>query len=436
MDIGQARLHKARHRERARLGNGMTKAATSEGGHLDYYKEHGISPVRYAMDDLSQHLQLRDSLYRSIGLPQVAFRGSDILEIAPGSGQNSLYLAVSQPRSLTLVEPNPAGLRDIQKLYDTLSEPHTAPILHPARLQEFNPGKLYDVVLCENWLGALPAELELLRKLAGLVAPGGALVLTIVPLAGFFPNVMRKLLALRVVPSHLGFDERTAALVEIFGPHLATIPNMTRSHRDWVHDCMVNPHYLNVGLPFETVVETIGDDMAVLGTYPKITIDWRWFKALKGTERRFNELLIEAVAANIPSLLDYRRTFPAGAPGANAAIDRHFGTVHRLALAWQAAFEADDSAEVQALTGTIGSEIHQISELLSEIDGDLAAAVRELEELWLSQQPTAEAVRDMPLFGSLFGRETFYAAFTRGQPQVEGKSPVEGNRSDGKAAGA
>lgn len=399
----------------------MTKATTSEGGHLDYYKEHGISPVRYAMDDLSQHLQLRDSLYRSIGLPQVAFRGSDILEIAPGSGQNSLYLAVSQPRSLTLVEPNPAGLRDIQKLYDTLSEPHTAPTLHPARLQEFNPGKLYDIVLCENWLGALPEELDLLRKLAGLVAPGGALVVTIVPLAGFFPNVMRKLLALRVVPSNLDFEERTAALVEVFGPHLATIPNMTRSHRDWVHDCMVNPHYLNVGLPFETVVETIGDDMAVLGTYPRIMTDWRWFKALKGPERRFNALLIEAVAANIPSLLDYRRAFPASEPGANAALDRHFGTVHGLALAWQAAFEAEKAAEVQELTAQIGSALHQISEMLSEIDGDLAAAVRELEELWLLKQPTAQAVRDMPLFGSLFGRETFYAAFTRGQPQVEGK---------------
>lgn len=404
----------------------MTKTATSEGGHLDYYKEHGISPVRYAMDDLSQHLQLRDSLYRSIGLPQVAFRGSDILEIAPGSGQNSLYLAVSQPRSLTLVEPNPAGLRDIQKLYDTLSEPHTAPILHPARLQEFNPGKLYDVVLCENWLGALPEELGLLRKLAGLVSPGGALVLTIVPLAGFFPNVMRKLLALRVLPRDLGFEERTAALVEIFGPHLATIPNMTRSHRDWVHDCMVNPHYLNVGLPFETVIDTIGAEMSVLGTYPRITIDWRWFKSLKGGERRFNDLLIEAVAANIPSLLDYRRTFPASEPGSNAALDRHFGNVHKLALAWQVAFEAERTNDLEQLTGQIASELHEISEQLAEIDGDLAAAARELEELWLMKQPTPEAVRDMPLFGALFGRETFYAAFTRGQPQVEGRQSSPG----------
>ena len=42
----------------------------------------------------------------------------------------------------------------------------------------------------------------------------------------------------------------------------------------------------------------------------------------------------------------------------------------------------------------------------------------------------------MPLFGSLFGRETFYAAFTRGQPQVEGKSSLEGKSSEDKVSGA
>jgi SAM-dependent methyltransferase len=398
----------------------MTKSAGSEGGHLDYYKTHGISPVRYAMDDLSQHLQLRDSLYRSIGLPQVAFRNSDVLEIAPGSGQNSLYLAMSRPRSLTLVEPNPAGLRDIQILYDGLREPHTPPTLVPARLQEFNPERQYDIVLCENWLGALPEELGLLRKLATLVSPGGVLVLTIVPLAGFFPNVMRKLLALRVVPSDLDFETRTNALVDIFGPHLATIPNMTRSHRDWVHDCMVNPHYLNVGLPFEAVLDTIAAEMTVLGTYPRIVTDWRWFKALKGEERRFNERMIEAVAANIPSLMDYRRSFPPAEPGANADLDSHFTTIHRLALGWQDAFEAGKTSALADLTGEIAHALHRLSARLLDIDSDLAAAVRELEELWLRDRPTAQAVRDMPLFGALFGRETFYASFTRRQPQVEG----------------
>ncbi|MGA9298697.1 MAG: hypothetical protein WBW45_00465, partial [Bradyrhizobium sp.] len=60
-------------------------------GHLGYYIEHGISPVTYRTDDIGAHFDRRDSLYRSLGLPSIAFKSADVLEVAPGSGQNSLY---------------------------------------------------------------------------------------------------------------------------------------------------------------------------------------------------------------------------------------------------------------------------------------------------------------------------------------------------------
>ena len=238
-----------------------TQTSSPPGGHLQYYREHGISPVHYEMDDFQAHLSRRDSLYRSLGLPPVAFKGCSVLEVAPGTGQNSLYVATCLPASFDLVEPNPAGLEAIEKNYAGLELAHTAPALHAKTFQAFEAGRQYDIVLCENWLGALPGELDLVAKLASLVAPGGALVLTMVPLSGFFPNIMRKLLALRLIDRSKSFDEQTRALIDVFGPHLATMPAMTRSHRDWVHDCMLNPHYLNVALPLDTILETIGGEI-------------------------------------------------------------------------------------------------------------------------------------------------------------------------------
>ncbi|MCQ8782821.1 class I SAM-dependent methyltransferase [Mangrovibrevibacter kandeliae] len=392
----------------------MSISTSGTEGHLDYYVARGISPVHYQMHNLSEHFDRRDSLYRSLGLPPAAFRNVDVLEVAAGSGQNSLYLAAQRPASLTLVEPNPTGRRDIEAAYAALSEvPHTRPVIVPQTLQDFEPGRQYDIVICENWLGARADELELLDKLVGLVAPGGVLVITYVPLSGFFPNVMRKLLALRIMPETDDFERTTETMVEVFGPHLATMPAMTRSHRDWVHDCVMNPHYLNVALPLETVLATVGERMEALASFPRFAADWRWFKSLVGEHRAFDAVLSEAAAANVASFIDHRRLLPPRQDATTQALEAAFAELHRRSLAWQRAREAASTDERDALGRAIGDDLARIAALLSEIDAALAAAVTELEAVWRMPEPSAEAVRDMAAFGPLFGRETVYLSLTR-----------------------
>ena len=382
-------------------------------GHLHYYQEHGISPVRYGIETLAAHFDRRDSLYRSLGLPPAAFRGVRVLEVAPGSGQNSLYVAACRPQSFDLVEPNPAGRRDIEAAYAGLDCDHTVPALHPVRFEDFEAEAPFDIVLCENWLGSLPTEVALIRKLASLVAPGGALVLTVVPLAGFFPNVMRKLLALRLVDDSLDFDDKTELLTDVFGPHLATIAKMTRSHRDWVHDCMLNPHYLNVALPLETVVDAIGDQMEALATFPRFTADWRWFKGLTGEERGFNALTLTSYRENAHNLVDYRRTFPPRRAEENAPVVAASHTLHQTAIRWQTAAEAGDTGALPAISEEIGASLSKIGDSLGDFDPGLVDAIEELSAVWSKDTLTASSVREMTSFASLFGRETIYVSFTR-----------------------
>jgi SAM-dependent methyltransferase len=386
-------------------------------GHLGYYIQHGISPVTYRSDDIGDHFERRDSLYRSLGLPPIAFKGANVLEVAPGSGQNSLYVAACAPASLTLVEPNPTGRRDIAAAYANLRVAHTAPVLIAETLQRFAPERRFDIVICENWLGGTPNELNLLAKLASFVAPGGALVITTVPLAGFFPNVMRKLLALRLVPANMSFEGKTSALIEAFGPHLATISNMTRSHRDWVHDCLINPHYLNVGLPLDLVLRTIGTELEAMATFPRYATDWRWFKALWGPHRRFNETLLDAAGRNILNFIDYRRTFPERPSAENAPLEATFAAIHRLALDWQTSNDVDDQTCRDQLTDRIGRQVEEIARLLATADHELGAAIHELGAIWTKATPTIADVNGMKLFSGVFGRETVYVSFTRPRSQ-------------------
>src|SRR6202035_3355566 len=111
-------------------------------GHLDYYLRHGLNPVRYEMADRQRHLDRRASLYRLLGLPPLLFRGARVLEVAPGSGQNSLYVAGLQPRELVLVEPNPVAQRDIKDLYSSQCRSPIQPRLVESTFQAFSSDQL------------------------------------------------------------------------------------------------------------------------------------------------------------------------------------------------------------------------------------------------------------------------------------------------------
>jgi len=385
----------------------------SSSGLLRYYQRLGISPVRYNLDDLEAHFDRRDSLYRGLGLPPMAFRESRVLEVAAGSGQNSLYVASCQPTSYDLVEPNLAGVRDIRAAYESLQRPHTEPQLHTVQFEQFEPGTTYDVVLCENWLGSVPREIAMIRKLASLVAPGGVLILTFVPLCGFFPNIMRKLLALRIVDRSLSFEEQTAQLVDVFSPHLSSIAAMTRDHRDWVHDTMLNPHYLTIALPLETVIEAVGDNMEALATFPRFTPDWRWFKSLTGEKRRFNAHTLNAYRENLHNFADYRNVWSPRPASANARLDEAIQAIHKMALTWQAAADVGDDSSLPRLIENIGRLLPSISAEFVKISPELGAAIEELKVVWQHRRIDASMVRDMRAFGALFGRETVYASFTR-----------------------
>lgn len=377
-------------------------------GHLDYYKEHGISPVRYDLSDLDAHLDRRDFLYRSLGLPPTAFKGVAVLEVAAGSGQNSLYVASLGPALYDLVEPNPAGVRDIKAVYEGFERPHTTPNLIVEQFETFKAQRSYDIVLCENWLGGFQNELALLGKLAKHVSPGGVLVVTLVPFTGFAPNAVRFAMAQRLLDQQdeMSFTAQTDYLVSVFGKHLATMSSMTRSHHDWVRDCMQNRVFLPVVLPLEQVVWSIGPEMESLSFSPRFLADWRWFKAGVGEARRLNEVALASYRANLHNFMDWRVVFPVRDPEENQRLDDKCRDLHAAVSGWyQSRSDFGRSAVERALAA--------LTEALSGSDPETSAAFAEALAAWRRPALDGDEVRDMPKFGALFGRELVYGSFTR-----------------------
>lgn len=392
------------------------KRAAVVPSHLGYYTEHGISPVKYDVSDLGAHFDRREALYRGLGLPPMAFKGCEVLEVAPGSGQNGLYVASMMPRRYDLVEPNPAAIADITALYDGFALPHVAPRVHALRFEDFSAPRSYDLVICENWLSALPHERPLIAKLAGMVLPGGVLVLTFTPLTGFFPNIVRKLFALRLMPPDAPFLEQTEYLTEIFAPHLSTIRSMTRSHQHWVQDCMLNPHYLTVALSLDVVLEEIGAGCELLSSVPHFVSDWRWFKSVVGEGRQFNDNFRRGYCENLHNFVDYKSSFAPRQAAQNAALDAACTSLHAAAQNWQAAHAAgtSDHATFDRITELLG----MLGEELGRIDLGWRRAVVEARDAWAEQVFDPARIKDMQYFSELFGRETVYLSSTRTRRSV------------------
>jgi 2-polyprenyl-3-methyl-5-hydroxy-6-metoxy-1,4-benzoquinol methylase len=381
-------------------------------GHLDYYLRHGLNPVRYEMADLRRHLDRRASLHRHLGLPPRLFRDARVLEVAPGSGQNSLHVARLQPRELVLVEPNPTAQEDIRKLYAVQGLSPVQPRLVRSTFQEFADEQPFDVVICENWLGHSPGERELLRKLGRLVAADGVLTVTTISTVGIVPNVLRKALTCRLDRPNAPFAERTALLSAAFGPHLETIPAMTRTHTDWVHDNVMNPAYFGILLTIPMVLEELGAQFDVFGSSPHFAADWRWFKSLWGEHTNCNAHFLNEYHSALHNFLDYRAAATTREPARNQALESAAWDLIRAVAALElATYQHRDE---------LGGSSQDVEDALAAVETnvcDLSPAVRsalaECRGLWQRDRVSAEAVARLDSFRGLFGRETLYLSLVK-----------------------
>ena len=379
--------------------------------HLDYYTKHGISPVHYLAKDMREHFERRASLYRSLGLLPLAFKGSRILEVAVGSGQNSLYIASLMPESLTLVEPNPTGIREIGALYRDTPVPHVSPELIETTLQAYVPTHAFDIVICENWLGNAPAERQLLRKLAGFLDEQGAMVVTTVTPTGFLPNLIRRALAVRYCDPHLPFEERTEHLVQMFEPHLRTMSAMTRSAVDWVHDNMMNPAYFNLCLTIPAVLQEVGDIVTAVGTNPSFAVDWRWFKALHGAGRGFNQHMVEQYDAALHNFLDFQLEFDQPDVQLNKLLESASVEFLEATRAYENSVLANkaNQTDIANLADVLG----RIVDLLEPFPEQIKAGIQDGMKLLVAGDGDPVKVAHAGHFSRLFGRETVYLSLIR-----------------------
>lgn len=271
---------------------------------LDFYQQHGISPVKQDVTDLPAHFARRAFLYRSLGLPPSAICGKAVLEVGPGSGENALYTASLRPRKYVLLEPNPSGSEALQeRLCGQKVE------VRDESLEAYQPLRpvTFDVVLCEGLLGLAGGNAagHLLQILAGRLGSGGVLVVTCIDPISDCAEVLRRAHAQKYIAKGQTLHEQVAILRPIFAPHLATLKGMTRSVHDWILDNLLNPASIGPTFSIPQAIEALDAEFDVLGCSPRFLQDWRWYKEGGG-----NQWAIDSYWSQCHNLLDYRTVSP------------------------------------------------------------------------------------------------------------------------------
>lgn len=377
---------------------------------LDFYRDNQISPVRQEIHDLDHHFQRREALYRHLGIISGYIKGKTVLEVGPGSGYNSLYIASLKPDCLVLVEPNPQGTNDIRELlnrYQLLNEKIFVVMNTIEEYQEMNKEQ-YDYVFCEGLLGAIGVSDPkiILNALVKAVSSGGILVITCMDELAYLSELLRRLLANLFIKDLDTINEKVQKLLPVFSPHLSQLPGMTRRYDDWIIDTLINPASCSDLFTISDALTAFPEQIEFFSSSPHFVTDWRWYKDIYGPNRNFNQIALQQYWENIHNLLDYRFTFPPRDVTLNKQL-------YQICKSIRHNIQQYENNPKNDILQTIRDELKNCIHNVNDFSPETALSLQEALDLLSVEKIEANDVAEMRKFAGFFGRGQQYLSFTK-----------------------
>lgn len=374
--------------------------------HLEFYTTFNISPVRQDIGDLTQHFQRREALYRQLGILPRFVKDTQVLEVGPGGGFNSLYTGSLLPSRYVLVDGNPTGIEHMKELFAQFPDWTNMTEIVLSRLEDWRPEEQFDYVFCEGLLSGVPNPEEILNKLADATAIGGVLTITCVDHLSHFPETLRRAFAQLAVDPDDSLDTKVSKIFPMLEPHLATLPGMSRRHDDWVIDNLIHPGSIIPLINFPEAVAVLAPRFEFYASSPHMVTDWRWYKSIVGDNWGFNLPAIEQFWAQAHNLLDYRRVLPPRSGEANQRL-------YDLSTAARAQLEIFERKRDPAFLANFRSLLDEMIDDARSFSSDVADALGEAAKLLAADKFDPQAVAKASKFGAFFGRGQQYISLTR-----------------------
>ncbi len=371
--------------------------------YLSFYGQHKISPVHQDISDLQKHMERREYLYRYLGLPPFSIADKAVAEFGPGSGYNALYTTHLNPRRYVLVDGNPTGLQQSEKLLREHFPDYSRHEFILSRIQDFKSDERFDLVICEGVIPHQKDPVSFVRHIGSFVKPGGVLSTTSADYVSVFAEVLRRVICDTVVRNDEPLDDKVAKLVPIFRAHYATIPGASRPIEHWLIDSLLDT-WGNALFSFEDVVKALDPAFESYGSSPKFIADWRWYKDLNSSTAHANELAVEQFRALSLSLIDCRTVTAAMPADLVATITNYCEQAYWAMIKVRNATEKDFSEVIGICDGIVSAASDGLP--------NIAKPVAEVSA-YLKSYRTMDPATCFDTFKGFFGRGQQYLSFVK-----------------------
>jgi len=211
---------------------------------LSYYQKNKVNPVFIETrgKKWEKHISVRVNLYENhLKLPISWFEGKRILEFGPNGGENSLILAMYGAQ-ISLVEPHKMIHKRIRTLYNEASLEDYLLNIDIRTLEQYKDDELYDLVIAEGFIHALPDRLEVIRKLCSFSS--NFVIFTYNEKPGWFFESLKRAVFKKIMDlcelSNSNWEKTLDLACKIFLDSYEKLGS-ARSFDSWVRDILLNP---------------------------------------------------------------------------------------------------------------------------------------------------------------------------------------------------
>lgn len=245
---------------------------------LEYYRRNAISTGHGVDAEWDKHIARRRKLYRQLGIPMLAFRNNNILEVGPGDGHNTVPLLTEwHAAHIDLLEPNETARIELQEKLQRKEVPSDSYTVYADTLEKYQTTKKYDIVIAEGFLQYAKNWKECLTCIEKLVHEDSIVIVTCTDEISYYVEKMKRSVMHYLVKDVEGHGEKVKILTQIMRPQLSTLKGMSREIEDWIEDQFFYPMGCEL-MTMGNAMEYYGDKFDVLGASQNIFVDYSWYK--------------------------------------------------------------------------------------------------------------------------------------------------------------